>query len=111
MHIFSQLPALWHQRHQPLGAGSHHHEQMTWTIGLLGDVMLGRGVGAKLATLRPAELWSSELRALLSTFDLAIANLECCISGRGFRRGWPMRSRDYGASVSWSLSSPTGDRT
>jgi len=45
--------------------------------------MLGRGVAERLATTRPSELWSPEIRAITSTFDLTIANLECCISERG----------------------------
>jgi poly-gamma-glutamate capsule biosynthesis protein CapA/YwtB (metallophosphatase superfamily) len=56
------------------------------TIGLLGDVMLGRSVGdalsARLADC-PAELWSDELRALCESLDLVVCNLECCLSDRG----------------------------
>jgi poly-gamma-glutamate capsule biosynthesis protein CapA/YwtB (metallophosphatase superfamily) len=56
------------------------------TIGLLGDVMLGRSVGdalsARLADT-PAELWSDELRALCESLDLVVCNLECCLSDRG----------------------------
>ena len=53
------------------------------TIGLLGDVMLGRGVGAELRRRRPDDLWDAELRAGLASADLVIGNLECCISQRG----------------------------
>jgi hypothetical protein len=56
------------------------------TIGLLGDVMLGRGVGdalgARLAN-RPGAVWSEELRALCTSLDLMVCNLECCLSDRG----------------------------
>jgi poly-gamma-glutamate synthesis protein (capsule biosynthesis protein) len=56
------------------------------TIGLLGDVMLGRSVGdalrARLAD-RPAEVWSEELRGLCDSLDLVVCNLECCLSDRG----------------------------
>jgi poly-gamma-glutamate capsule biosynthesis protein CapA/YwtB (metallophosphatase superfamily) len=53
-------------------------------IGLLGDVMLGRKVGeALLRGNDPAELWHPELRALTSSLDLVICNLECCLSARG----------------------------
>jgi poly-gamma-glutamate capsule biosynthesis protein CapA/YwtB (metallophosphatase superfamily) len=53
-------------------------------IGLLGDVMLGRGVAKTLETVPPAELWSEELRALVAAeCDLVVANLECCLSERG----------------------------
>lgn len=56
---------------------------MALTIGLLGDVMLGRKVGEELATVDPREVWSPELRALVSACDLLICNLECAISDRG----------------------------
>jgi poly-gamma-glutamate capsule biosynthesis protein CapA/YwtB (metallophosphatase superfamily) len=49
----------------------------------LGDVMLGRGVGAELAKRPPEEVWSEELCELLRACDLVVCNLECCISERG----------------------------
>jgi hypothetical protein len=52
-------------------------------IGLLGDVMLGRGVATRLASARPEELWSPRLRTLCASLDLIVCNLECCISVRG----------------------------
>ena len=56
---------------------------MTPTIGLLGDVMLGRGVATRLATHPPEDVWSPRLRELCRSCDLIICNLECCISERG----------------------------
>jgi poly-gamma-glutamate capsule biosynthesis protein CapA/YwtB (metallophosphatase superfamily) len=56
---------------------------MASTIGLLGDVMLGRGGAQALATTPPAELWGPELREIASECDLVVCNLECCISDRG----------------------------
>jgi poly-gamma-glutamate capsule biosynthesis protein CapA/YwtB (metallophosphatase superfamily) len=53
------------------------------TIGILGDVMLGRAVGERLNTVSPADVWSPELRDLCGGCDLLICNLECCISDRG----------------------------
>jgi poly-gamma-glutamate capsule biosynthesis protein CapA/YwtB (metallophosphatase superfamily) len=53
------------------------------TIGLLGDVMLGRGVAERLGEVSPEEVWSGELRELCLGCDLVICNLECCISERG----------------------------
>src|SRR5919197_3865946 len=53
------------------------------TIGLLGDVMLGRGVAEAIARGSPESVWSPELRALLRGCELVIANLECCVSARG----------------------------
>jgi poly-gamma-glutamate capsule biosynthesis protein CapA/YwtB (metallophosphatase superfamily) len=55
------------------------------TIGLLGDVMLGRLVGRRLAATEPAEVWSAGLRELLGGCDAVVCNLECCISDRGRR--------------------------
>jgi poly-gamma-glutamate capsule biosynthesis protein CapA/YwtB (metallophosphatase superfamily) len=56
------------------------------TIGVLGDVMLGRSVGdavsGRLAD-RPGEVWSEELRAVCRSLDLVVCNLECCLSDRG----------------------------
>jgi poly-gamma-glutamate capsule biosynthesis protein CapA/YwtB (metallophosphatase superfamily) len=52
-------------------------------IGLLGDVMLGRGVADAIARGSPKGLWSPELQTLLRECDLVVANLECCISARG----------------------------
>jgi poly-gamma-glutamate capsule biosynthesis protein CapA/YwtB (metallophosphatase superfamily) len=52
-------------------------------IGLLGDVMLGRGVAETLGHSRPASVWAEELRELTASLDLVVCNLECCISRRG----------------------------
>ena len=52
-------------------------------IGLLGDVMLGRGVAERLAAEPPEAVWTRELRAACAGCDLLVVNLECCVSGRG----------------------------
>jgi len=52
-------------------------------IGLLGDVMLGRGVATELVCRRPEELWDPGLRTLAASLDLMLCNLECCLSSRG----------------------------
>jgi capsule synthesis protein PGA_cap len=52
-------------------------------IGLLGDVMLGRGVAERLDRGRPERVWSDELAALCRSCDALVCNLECCISERG----------------------------
>jgi poly-gamma-glutamate synthesis protein (capsule biosynthesis protein) len=52
-------------------------------IGLLGDVMLGRGVAGELLHRRPEDLWDPRLRKLTATLDLVVCNLECCLSARG----------------------------
>jgi len=53
------------------------------TIGLLGDVMLGRRVADRLAPGPPADVWSNRMRAVCSACDAIVLNLECCISTRG----------------------------
>ena len=55
---------------------------MSPTIGLLGDVMLGRGVARRLGEVAPERLWSEEVAALSAHCDAVICNLECCISER-----------------------------
>lgn len=52
-------------------------------IGLMGDVMLGRGVGAVLAQRPDHVVWGEKLRAVAASLDLIIANLECCLSMGG----------------------------
>jgi poly-gamma-glutamate capsule biosynthesis protein CapA/YwtB (metallophosphatase superfamily) len=56
---------------------------MVPTIALGGDVMLGRGVGEALAEEPAPGVWSPEVRAVFAEADLAVVNLECCISDRG----------------------------
>lgn len=61
---------------------------MPLSIGLLGDVMLGRGVGDVLAQRPGSMVWGEKLRTVAASLDLIIANLECCLStgGRPTRR-------------------------
>jgi poly-gamma-glutamate capsule biosynthesis protein CapA/YwtB (metallophosphatase superfamily) len=54
-----------------------------WKIGLLGDVMLGRGVAERLKSISPEEVWDPQLIEIASSLDLLVCNLECCISSRG----------------------------
>jgi poly-gamma-glutamate capsule biosynthesis protein CapA/YwtB (metallophosphatase superfamily) len=54
-----------------------------WKIGLLGDVMLGRGVGERLASISPEQVWDPQLIEICSSLDMVVCNLECCISSRG----------------------------
>ncbi len=53
------------------------------TIALGGDAMLGRLVGAALRSRRPETVWTPELLEVFHEADVAIVNLECCISERG----------------------------
>jgi poly-gamma-glutamate capsule biosynthesis protein CapA/YwtB (metallophosphatase superfamily) len=54
-------------------------------LALAGDTMLGRGVAHALATSRPADLVAPEVAELMRAADLAVLNLECCVSTRGRR--------------------------
>jgi poly-gamma-glutamate capsule biosynthesis protein CapA/YwtB (metallophosphatase superfamily) len=78
---------------------------MTPTIGLMGDVMLGRGVAAVHARGSPEDLWSEALREVTSECDLLVCNLECCISDRGHRTDLvthkPFFFRAPPAGVAW----------
>jgi poly-gamma-glutamate capsule biosynthesis protein CapA/YwtB (metallophosphatase superfamily) len=65
---------------------------MSPTIALGGDVMLGRGVAEALADRPAADAWSPDLRAVFGEADIALVNLECCISAGG--EPWdPQRKR------------------
>jgi poly-gamma-glutamate synthesis protein (capsule biosynthesis protein) len=59
---------------------------MAITLALAGDTMLGRKVADRLAEVRPADLFSGELREIVASADLVVLNLECCVSARG--RPW-----------------------
>ncbi|MFN2420596.1 MAG: CapA family protein, partial [Gemmatimonadota bacterium] len=48
-------------------------------IAFLGDVMLGRGVGAEIPRRSPESFWT-DLREVLLEMDLVVANLECAIT-------------------------------
>lgn len=52
-------------------------------IALAGDTMLGRGVAEVLAERPPASLVAPEIAELTRSADVAVLNLECCISDRG----------------------------
>jgi hypothetical protein len=66
---------------------------MTVTVALVGDTMLGRGVGRALATTPPEDLVAPEVRAALGEADLVVLNLECCISERG--RPWDAPGKPF----------------
>ena len=61
------------------------------TLTLIGDVMLGRGVGAALKNMHPQEMWGDVLPQLLQA-DLRIANLECALTRhtQPWTRSWKM---------------------
>lgn len=58
---------------------------MSITLALAGDTMLGRMVGTRVA-IEPFEtIIHPALRDVIAGADLAIVNLECCVSDRGER--------------------------
>ncbi|TYK47761.1 CapA family protein [Actinomadura decatromicini] len=58
---------------------------MTVTMALAGDTMLGRGVADRIAVSGPHGLFSDGVREAFAGADLALVNLECCVSDRGRR--------------------------
>jgi poly-gamma-glutamate capsule biosynthesis protein CapA/YwtB (metallophosphatase superfamily) len=54
-------------------------------LALAGDTMLGRGVARALAAAPPERLVAPEVAELMRAADLAVVNLECCVSDRGRR--------------------------
>lgn len=64
------------------------------TIALAGDMMLGRGVGERLAAgAPPALLVAPAVAEFMRSADLTILNLECCISERG--TPWPALGKPF----------------
>jgi len=68
-----------------MGTPSELERFVTLTIGLLGDVMLGRRVGQAVRTTPPEQLWARDVKDIAASCDLLLCNLECCVSGRGRR--------------------------
>ncbi len=56
---------------------------MTVTVALAGDAMLGRGVADEISAAWRGELFAGDVRDLIRSADLAVLNLECCLSSRG----------------------------
>ena len=64
------------------------------TVAVLGDTMLGRGVGERIARgVPPAKLVSDEIVEIIAAADLRLLNLECCISTRG--DPWPAIGKPF----------------
>lgn len=66
---------------------------MAITVALAGDTMLGRGVGARIAESGPHGLFSGGVRDVFAEADLALLNLECCVSDRG--RPWEAPGKPF----------------
>jgi poly-gamma-glutamate capsule biosynthesis protein CapA/YwtB (metallophosphatase superfamily) len=64
---------------------------VTIRIALAGDTMLGRGVAAEIAAAGARSLFSREVRDWFASADLALLNLECCVSDRGSPWGGPAK--------------------
>jgi poly-gamma-glutamate capsule biosynthesis protein CapA/YwtB (metallophosphatase superfamily) len=60
-----------------------------FTLALIGDVMLGRGVDAALRHMQPQDMWGDVLPHLWQA-DLRIANLECALTrhAQPWTRSW-----------------------
>jgi poly-gamma-glutamate synthesis protein (capsule biosynthesis protein) len=69
-------------------------------IGFVGDVMLGRRVNARWTGRDPSGVWGSALDRLRG-LDGLVANLECCISGRGER--WPGKTYYFRADPAFAV--------
>jgi poly-gamma-glutamate capsule biosynthesis protein CapA/YwtB (metallophosphatase superfamily) len=66
---------------------------MAMRIALAGDTMLGRGVAERIAADPEAPLFSDEVVDAFRDADLAVVNLECCISSRG--EPWPEPGKPF----------------
>ena len=66
---------------------------MAMRIVLAGDTMLGRGVAEKIAADPDADLFSDDVIDVFRDSDLAVLNLECCISTR--RERWPEPGKPF----------------
>ncbi|MFG1855915.1 CapA family protein [Actinomadura geliboluensis] len=66
---------------------------MAITVALAGDTMLGRGVGIRIAEYGPHGLFSGGVRDAFAEADLALLNLECCVSDRG--RPWDAPGKPF----------------
>ncbi|WP_433468704.1 CapA family protein [Spirillospora sp. CA-128828] len=66
---------------------------MAVTMALAGDTMLGRGVADEIAASGPHALFSDGVREVFGEADLALVNLECCMSSRG--RPWDAPGKPF----------------
>ena len=79
----------------PLEAGSADAR-----VGFVGDVMLGRSVTERWRDRDPTGVWGSTL-GRLRELDGLVANLECCVSGRGER--WPDKTYYFRAAPGFAV--------
>src|SRR5207237_6466145 len=66
---------------------------MSVTVALAGDTMLGRGVAQHLRDHPPGSLFAPEVVEVARSADLFVLNLECCISERG--QPWPALGKPF----------------
>jgi poly-gamma-glutamate synthesis protein (capsule biosynthesis protein) len=69
-------------------------------IGFVGDVMLGRRVNDRWTGRDPSGVWGSTI-GRLRALDGLVANLECCISGKGER--WPGKTYYFRAEPAFAV--------
>ena len=70
-----------------------HESAKDMKVGLAGDTMLGRKVGARLAHEPVSSLFAPEVVAVAKEADLFLLNLECPISDRG--EPWPDPTKPF----------------
>ena len=75
---------------------------MARTLGLTGDVMLGRLVDDRQESRPPAAVWG-HLAAHLRSLDALAINLECCLSTRGGKWTETYRPFHFRADPSWAV--------
>jgi poly-gamma-glutamate capsule biosynthesis protein CapA/YwtB (metallophosphatase superfamily) len=86
---------------RPGGSGCLDAGATDARIGLVGDVMLGRGVTERWAARAPSGVWGSTL-GRLEALDGLLMNLECCISTGGTR--WPDKTYYFRADPAFATS-------
>lgn len=72
---------------------SQHEDVAAFTLGLVGDTMMGRRVGEAIRTSGPDSVLSTEVVDVAHEVDALVLNLECCISDRG--RRWPDPAKPF----------------
>ena len=72
------------------------------TLGMTGDVMLGRNVNQRQQTREPGAVWGNVLERLQS-LDGLVVNLECCLSMRGEQWTRTYRPFHFRAHPDWAI--------
>jgi len=73
-----------------------------YSLGFVGDVMLGRGVDRQQVRRPPAAVWG-DVHERLRGFDGLFGNLECCLSTRGTAWTRTRRAFHFRANPDWAV--------